>query len=171
LPGEEYELVLKWAKELGLDKSFELMDEAKYLSTLGSINDNINEVEQLLSRLESVDREEETRKFVESQKKSGLNMAVVMFMVDALRHFEAMNQEDIKLTAFDIALLGARGIHPDKEGYSIASIPGKTFSGFHMLAYYYVSWALAVPDMLDQLSLPFDEEYKLALSTYKNGIE
>ncbi len=162
LPGEEYELVLKWAKELGLDTSFDLMDEAKYLSTLDSINDNINEVEQLLSRLESVDREEETRKFVESQKKAGLNMAVVMFMVDALRHFEGMNVEDIKLTAFDIALLGARGIHPDKEGYSIASIPGKTFSGFHMLAYYYVSWALAVPDMLDSLNLPYEKEYEMA---------
>jgi tetratricopeptide (TPR) repeat protein len=119
-PGEEYEFVSKWSKELGLSTCFELIDENSYLSTIDSIIGNVSEVDELLSRLESVDRDEETRKFVENQKKSGLNMAVVMFMVEALKYFEGMSQEDIKLTAFDIALLGSNGIHPDKEGYAVA---------------------------------------------------
>jgi hypothetical protein len=41
------------------------------------------------------------------------------------------------------------------------------FSGYKLLAYYYVSWAKAVPQMLSQLQMPFDEEYQLALSLFK----
>ena len=42
-------------------------------------------------------------------------------------------------------------------------MPGKTFSGYHLLAYYYVSWKLAIPEMLAQLQLPYDAEYEVAL--------
>ena len=62
---------------------------------------------------------------------------------------------------------GTQGYRPDKADYRISSISGKTFSGYHILAYYYISWAIAVPDMLSQLQLPYDEEYKLALTIYK----
>jgi hypothetical protein len=55
----------------------------------------------------------------------------------------------------------------NKEDYKISSIKGKTFSGYHILAYYYVSWALAIPEMLSQLQLPYDDEYKLALTMHK----
>ena len=48
----------------------------------------------------------------------------------------------------------------------LGSIPNKTFSGYQILAYYYVSWAIAMPEMLAQLQLPFDEEYKLALTMF-----
>lgn len=62
---------------------------------------------------------------------------------------------------------GTQGYSPDKDNYRINSIPGKTFSGYHILAYYYVSWAIAIPEMLAQLKLPFDDEYKLALTMHK----
>lgn len=42
------------------------------------------------------------------------------------------------------------------------SIPDKTFSGYHILAYYYVSWKLAVPKKIHELQMPYDEEYALA---------
>ncbi len=60
-------------------------------------------------------------------------------------------------------ILGTQGIHPEKKGYHLANVPGKTFTGYHLLAYYYVSWKLAIPEMLDQLQLPYDSEYATAL--------
>jgi hypothetical protein len=49
----------------------------------------------------------------------------------------------------------------------ISSFKNKTFSGYQILAYYYVSWAMAIPEMLAQLQLPYDDEYKLALTMHK----
>jgi len=84
-------------------------------------------------------------------------------MVDALQHFKGLPHEKIKEAAFEIALLGTQGIEPGKQGYKLANVPGKSFSGNHLLAYYYVSWKLAIPEMVDQLQLPFDREYAMAV--------
>lgn len=83
-----------------------------------------------------------------------------MFMVDALQFFQGMPKDKIKNIAFEIVINW-------KDDYRISAIKGKTFLGYHNLAYYYVSWALAVPDKLSQLQLPYDDEYKLALRMYK----
>jgi hypothetical protein len=77
-----------------------------------------------------------------------------------------MPTEKIKKIAFEIALQGTQGYSPDKKDYTINLIPGKTFSGYHILAYYYVSWAISAPEILPQLQLPFDDEYKMAKSMY-----
>jgi hypothetical protein len=96
----------------------------------------------------------------------GTNMAVMFFMIDALQFFEGMPTEKIKKIAFEIALQGTQGYSPDKKDYTINLIPGKTFSGYHILAYYYVSWAISAPEILPQLQLPFDDEYKMAKSMH-----
>ncbi|OYU83825.1 MAG: hypothetical protein CFE24_09570 [Flavobacterium sp. BFFFF2] len=62
---------------------------------------------------------------------------------------------------------GTQGFKPEHDKYIVSSISGKIFSGYHILAYYYVSWALTIPEMLSQLQLPYDEEYSLALKMYK----
>jgi hypothetical protein len=41
------------------------------------------------------------------------------------------------------------------------------FSDYDLLAYYYVSWAKAIPEMLSMLQMPFDKEYELAISLFK----
>ncbi|MBK9636926.1 MAG: hypothetical protein IPO63_03595 [Bacteroidetes bacterium] len=88
-------------------------------------------------------------------------------MVDALQFFQSKPIKEIKKIAFEIATQGTQGYRPDKSDYRISSISGKTFSGYQILAYYYVSWALAIPEMLTQLQLPYDDEYKMALTIYK----
>ena len=45
-------------------------------------------------------------KFQKSQQSIGTNMAVVMFMVDALQFFEGKSKEEIKKIAFEIAMQG-----------------------------------------------------------------
>lgn len=168
-PAEEYELVLHWAEDLKLDKNFELVNEKEFRTKRTNIDELLSSIEKDPYDLESKDpyKEREMEKFQKSQESIGTNMAVVMFMVDALQFFDGMPKEEIKKIAFEIAMQGTQGYRPDKDDYRISSIKGKTFSGYHILAYYYVSWALAIPEMLSQLQLPYDNEYKLALTMHK----
>jgi Tfp pilus assembly protein PilF len=166
---EEYELVLHWAEDLKLDKNFELVNEKEFRTKRTNIDNLLSSIEKDPYDLETKDpyKEREMEKFQKSQQSIGTNMAVVMFMVDALQFFEGISKEEIKKMALEIAMQGTQGYRPDKEDYKISSIKGKTFSGYHILAYYYVSWALAIPEMLSQLQLPYDDEYKLALTMHK----
>jgi tetratricopeptide (TPR) repeat protein len=168
-PAEEYELVLHWAEDLKLDKYFELVNEKEFRTKRTNIDELLSSIEKDPYDLESKDpyKEREKKKFQESQRKTETNMAVVMFMVDALQFFDGMPNEEIKKIAFEIAMQGTQGYSPDKDDYRISSIKGKAFSGYHILAYYYVSWALAIPEMLSQLQLPYDNEYILALKMNK----
>jgi hypothetical protein len=168
-PGEEYELVQHWAEDLKLEKNFELIDEDTYRNKRTNLENLINAIEKDPFDIEtkSTFKEKETEKFLESQKAIGTNMAVVMFMVDALQFFKGMDKNKIKQIAFEIAMQGTQGFHPEQKGYRVPSIPKKEFSGYHILAYYYVSWKLAVPEMVHQLNLPYDKEFELAQTLNK----
>ncbi|MCG9880530.1 MAG: hypothetical protein MH472_08025 [Bacteroidia bacterium] len=168
-PAEEYELILHWAEDLKLDKNFELVNEIEFRTKRTNVDNLLKSIEKDPYDLESKDpfKAREMKKFQASQESIGTNMAVAMFMVDALKFFEGKPVDLIKKIAFEIAMQGTQGYRPDKENYKISSIEGKSFSGYHILAYYYVSWALAIPEMLYQLQLPYDEEYKLALTMHK----
>ena len=157
-PAEEYELVLHWAQDLELDKYFQLVSEVKHQAD----KDN-----QPLGN--DPYQEREMFQFQRSQEVIGTNMAVVTYMVDALQYFEKMSEDNIKKIAVEIALLGAKGFHPDKKDYTLASIPNIQFSGYKILAYYYISWKLALPEMLSELQLPYNDEYKVAYAMYAKG--
>jgi tetratricopeptide (TPR) repeat protein len=168
-PAEEYELVLHWAEDLKVDKNFELVNEHEYRTKRTDIDNLLSSIEKDPYDLESKDpyKLREMDKFQKSQEQIGINMAVAMFMVDALQFFEGKPQEEIKKIAFEIATQGTQGYRPDKDNYRINSIKDKTFSGYHILAYYYVSWSLAIPEMVSQLNLPYEAEYKMALTMHK----
>lgn len=83
-------------------------------------------------------------------------------MAGALELFNSMPQSKVKNLTMEFATLGIAGIDPKKDGNSIPSIQNKTFSGSMALAYYYVSWAIAMSEVLGQLQMPFDKEYELA---------
>ena len=167
-PAEEYELVQHWAEDLSVDMYFELVDENEYRqsadfeSQIASISDdpfNLNNSDPK--------REEEMKTFLESHNTQGLNMAVAMFMLDALQYFKDMSPEAIKKIAFEIAMQGTQGYNPSGESYKLSSIPNKTFSGYHIIAYYYVSFKLVLPELVKELQLPFDDEYILAQQLFK----
>jgi len=169
-PAEEYELVLHWAEDLKLDKNFELVNEHEYRTKRTDIDNLLSSIDKDPYDLESKDpyKQREMDKFQKSQEQIGINMAVAMFMVDALQFFEGKPQEEIKKIAFEIATQGTQGYRPDKDNYRINSIKDKTFSGYHILAYYYVSWSLAIPEMVSQLNLPYEAEYKMANTMFKS---
>ena len=168
-PAEEYEVLQHWADDLKLSSYFTLVKETDHrrqqrssgASILQGVLDKI-EADPLDQQADDPVREEEMRTFMEARSKDGLDSAVVMFMVDALGTLGALPKTNVKEIAFEIAMLGTQGIEPGKQGYKLHHLPSKTFSGKHLLAYYYVSWKLAVPEMLSQLNLPYDEEFALA---------
>ena len=161
-PGEEYELVQHWGEDLKLDSYFELVPEDEHRRK--TIDDVLSEIENDPYGLETRDpsKERKMKKFLDSHTSSEINHAVAMYMVGAIEFLKPMAKTKVKEFAFEFATLGMSGIDPKTDGYSIPSIKNKSFTGYQALAYYYVSWATAIPEMLAQLQMPFDKEYELA---------
>lgn len=167
-PGEEYELVSNWSEDLKLNY-YELVDENVFRNVNTDVDALLTSIENDPFDLESDKpfKDKQTQIFLESQKDIGLNMAVVMFMVDALQYFDKMPLNDIKHIAIEIAMIGTQGIIPDKKEYRVGLIKGKEFSGYHLLAYYYVSFALSIPELLPQLNLPYAKEFDVAKTMFQ----
>ena len=163
-PAEEYELIMNWAEDLQLDKNFELVDEIQYRSKRLDIDNLLDAIEKDPYDLDSNNpyKTREMEKIQKTQANIGLNSAVMMYMAEALKYFAEMPQEAIKKIAFDIAMQGTQGFSTEKQDYRINDIPNKLFSGYQILAYYYVSWALAMPDQVDKLGLDYGKEYAAA---------
>ena len=160
-PGDEYQLVAYLAQEVGCSPLLSIVDEEKPSSI---------ESTPSAKTTEAHDRYLKERAFHENhtdEQGTPVTMMMTMYMLGALKFFNGKPQEFIKKCAFEIATLGMGGISPDKtEGYKLPSID-KDFGGYEMLAYYYVSWALAMPDKVNQLGLPFDTAYQNALQMFR----
>jgi len=172
-PGEEYEIVKHWGEDLKMNEYFELVDEDDYRNHPRTVEAVLQSIEDDPFGLE-VDKnfkEKEMKKFLETQNTIGTNQAIIWFMIDALKYFENLSTDKIKKIAFEIAMIGTQGISPEPgKTYKVGSIPGKDFSGYHLLAYYYVSWKLAIPEMLEALKLTYDAEYNLAEQMFKSNL-
>jgi hypothetical protein len=131
-------------------------------------------VDEVDAENEEARRKESTKKFQErfsSGDDMALNMAVKMFMVGAIGELRTLPVENVKHIAAEIALLGMKGISPDKKsGYSVPSLDSRDMSGCQMLAYYYVSWKFAFPDAVHKIGLPFENEYAEALAMAEAGL-
>ena len=166
--GAEYPWLLRWADSLHTSAYFDLMDEDEYLSSLQRPSDLLDSVEADPFGLESrvVEKDHDTARFQESQRKiqesQGLNLAVAHFMLDAREYFDKLSQPEIQAIAMEIAMVGANGIGPEKSGYTVKSVPGQSFTGNRLLAWYYVSFALSLPAILPKLGLPFAAEWAWA---------
>ena len=96
-----------------------------------------------------------------------VNMMMAMYMLGAMQRFDKMTPDQVKAVASEIAVVGTRGISTAKDAvYTLKTIPGVDFSGYNLLAYYYVSWARAFPEHLAKIGLPFDDAYALALQMH-----
>ena len=54
------------------------------------------------------------------------------------------------------------------HGYKIKGFTIKVILGFHIMAWYYISWMLTMHDDISMLNLPFDNEYKISLNRSKD---
>lgn len=172
--GEEYELVQHWGEDLGLASLFELAEDTvstQKPSRSRSPEDLISSIENDPISLAdySAEEEKEMNAFKAAHSNKDLNLAVSYHMLNALEYFKDMSKEKVKEIAFEVALLAQTGIDPKKEGYRLNKIPNKKITGYSLLAHYYVSWAIAVPELLSELQMPFEKEYELAKGIFEVG--
>lgn len=181
-PGEEYELVEYFMDSLHTEKFMSIMPLSEYF------DDSFDRMEKTKAMRDAALGEdapvggnsfdgltEEQKKNQDdfyAQNKDGEDpmktMMMSMYMLGALEYFDGMSKMEIKKIAIEIAMIGTTGISPDvKSGYKVPSIPEKDFGGYQLLAYYYVSWALAIPEMLASLGLPFDTAWATAQEMWK----
>jgi Tfp pilus assembly protein PilF len=167
--GEEYELVQNWADDVGMNKYFELVNENEFRKKVNNPFAILDDIESdPYSLRPDPDKDKKMKQFKKAHEGKDVNMAVMMYMVDAIEKFTGISKTKLQEIAFEIAMLGTTGINPENQGYKVASLPNMTFSGYHLLAYYYVSWKLFNPVMHKKLELPFDQEYSLAQEFYSS---
>ena len=135
-PGDEYDLVDKTARLLRFESYYSLVPEQEYL--------------------------DKTRN---ERKPSGkqLNMAVVMYMVSAIKYLDNEERDAVRKIAFEIAEKGKSGINLDSTelDQTLESLPGKEFTGLQLSAWMYIAWKRIEPTL--DTSLDYDEEYEAAL--------
>ena len=145
-----------------MEELIALQDERVYAAALGR--------EERKEPLSDQDVDVENARFALDHQ-DGANttetMMMSMYMLGAMEEFDKMTKEEVHHVAIEIATVGINGISP-KGRYSINSFPGKEFGGYQFLAYYYVSFARAIPNMLKSLGLPFEKAYESALQLYNN---
>ena len=148
-PGEEYDLVDYFADSVKCKNFFTLVD---YVETAPKPSDE-----------EIAERQEQFNAKHGEDRDPMVDMMMSMYMLDALRYFDSKLPSVAQQAAAQIAMIGTSGISPSqKSGYKVPAIPNEDFGGYRLLAYYYVSWAIAYPNMLKELNLPFDDAYQMA---------
>ena len=168
--GDEYEMVEYFAQSFNMEDLIEIMDEGEVSVTLKSDLSMKGDMTDL--KHEALSREEvddANAQFAQNHQ-DGANptetMMMAMYMLGAMEFLDNYTIDDVHRIAIEIAMEGVKGIDPKKKGYSIKSLPDKLFAGYEFLAYYYVSWARAIPEKLNSLGLPFSNAYKSALQMY-----
>lgn len=166
LPGEEYDLMRYFVESLGSSDLILLENEEDFKKKYNLI---ANKKADTIEPKSEEDKNDINEDFMEKHK-DGANpaetMMMSMYMLGALQYFDKKTPDEIAKIAMEIAMVGLNGISPDKKGYKIPSID-KEFGGYEFLAFYYVSWALHAPEMLEKLGLPFKSAYETALQLHR----
>jgi hypothetical protein len=154
--GEEYDLVQYYGDSVRCSNLFDLVDYVER-DPAPSFGEQV-EKQMIFDEQHGED------------KNPAIDMMMTMYMLSALQYFGERLPSVAKDAAKQIAMIGMNGISPDKKsGYKVPAIPDEDFGGYRLLAYYYVSWAIAFPDLLSSLHLPFDDAYATAKQLYENG--
>lgn len=167
--GDEFEMIEYFVESFNMEDLIEIMDESQMTPGMkADVSLQSDLKKQAENALSPDDVDVANAQFALDHQDGGdptETMMMSMYMLGAMKYFDKLEARDVHRIALEIAMVGVSGIHPDKK-YNIKSIPEKEFGGFELLAYYYVSWARAIPDMLDKLGLPFSKAYEAALQMY-----
>lgn len=84
-------------------------------------------------------------------------------MFFAIRHLKRLDINQVRMTAMEMAMVWQDGKNL-KESYTIQSIPDLKMDFHQFIAYYYCSFNLVFPNMIDKLKLPYEKEYQQAMN-------
>jgi len=169
-PGDEYEMIEYFVQSFDMEDLVEIVDEDSVTSSMKadlSLQSDLKERGKTALSEEEVDVQ--NANFALNHQ-DGANptetMMMSMYMLGAMEYFDGLQLHDVHRIAIEIAMVGVNGIRPEGK-YSIKSLPDKEFGGYQLLAWYYVSWARAIPEKLEALGLPFTKAYESAMQMYK----
>lgn len=126
-PGDEYDLVDEFAEILGLTGWYEWRpDPGTHEVTEAPVKEGTTNPELLKQK----------------------HPAAVWFLLDALKRYAALPVEKVREIAFEIALLGQRGLDyasPEPQ-YTLRSLPGESFSGLHLMCLMHAGFQQIAPE-------------------------
>ena len=116
-PGDEYELLQSFAKQLYLQNYFSLVEDTDFREHSDLIDRLCAEAMVDLPADDAANpADKKMQVFTEAHKGKDINMAVTRFMVEALHYFKKLSDSEIHAIAMQIGLLCADGISPNAEG-------------------------------------------------------
>jgi Tfp pilus assembly protein PilF len=167
--GDEYELLEYFVQSFNMEELVEIVDENQVTASMKADLSMRSDLKDLAENALAEEDVDAANAFFALNHQDGADpaetMMMSMYMLGAMEVFDTLEPRDVHRIAIEIAMVGVTGIDP-KKNYSIKSMPDKEFGGYQFLAYYYVSWAQAIPEKLDKLGLPFSKAYELALQMY-----
>jgi len=168
--GDEYEMLEYFVQSFNMEDLVEIIDESQVTAGMKADLSMKSDLKDLRGGALSEEDVDAANAHFALNHQDGANptetMMMSMYMLSAMEYFDKLNPRDVHRIAIEIAMVGVTGIDPKKK-YSIKSIPEKEFGGYEFLAYYYVSWARAIPEKLEHLGLPFSKAYESAMQLYK----
>jgi len=168
--GDEYEMMEYFVESLGMEDLIEIINEKAVTPGMKADLSMRSDIEELGKTALTKEDVEIANGLFAQRHKDGADpaetMMMSMYMLGAMEYFDTLTPRDVLRIALEIAMVGVTGINPQNK-YTIKPIPNKVFGGYELLAYYYVSWARAIPEKLNQLGLPFANAYDSAIQLYK----
>jgi tetratricopeptide (TPR) repeat protein len=145
-PGDEYDLVDEFAEMIGLRGWYE------WKADLGD------------QEVTETSPEEGTTNLPLLREK---HPAAVFYFLDAFKRFDALQPEEIRNVAFEIALLGCKGLdYGDSEKkYELRSIPNEKFSGLHLMCLMFAGFKRVAPEQ--DVGMNLEDPFLSALQLYK----
>ena len=141
-PGDEYKLVDEFAEMIGLRTWYEWKaDPGQHEVT------------------EPPPKEGTTNPALLREK----HPAAVFYFLDAFKRFDEMSPEEIRNVAFEIALLGRRGLDYSEpvEKYELKTVPNRKFSGLHLMCLMFAGFKRVAPEQ--DVGMDLEEPFLAAL--------
>lgn len=167
--GDEYEMLEYFVQSFNMENLVEIVNENQVTAGMKADLSMRSDLKDLAEDALSPEDVDVANADFALKHQDGANptetMMMSMYMLGAMEYFDTLEPQEVHRIALEIAMVGVTGINPTGK-YSIKSIPDKEFGGYQFLAWYYVSWARAIPEKLEHLGLPFSKAYESALQMY-----
>lgn len=103
-----------------------------------------------------------------AQTESMERLDAVMYCLGAIERYEKMSSAEVQRIAFEIALLGTKGldVNDPVQKYRLNSLPG-SFNGLHLVCLMYVGFKLIAPEA--DVGFDLGKEYEAARRLHVRG--
>ena len=170
-PAIEYDLVDAWADELNLRDWYTWAPyQASEAQDIPAVTDEEASAAGHRTAQQTIAMHEGGPTNPDYLASPMVQMSATMFMLDALQRFSKMTTQQIEAVAFEVAVIGMNGINyiAGDETYTLKSIPGKQFSGLHLICLEYAGFQVTHPEI--DTKIPLEQAYRDAKTMFDAGM-